>query len=54
MRNTCVNCGSLVDEDLRKWFKDKVVQYRKGTNMVVKVQTWVKVVKKEGMQMQRV
>ena len=23
--NTCVNCGDIVNEDLRKWFKDKWV-----------------------------
>ena len=27
--NTCVNCGSLVDENLRKWFKDKWVNIGK-------------------------
>ena len=28
--NTCVNCGSIVNEDLRKWFgKDKWVNIGK-------------------------
>ena len=22
--NTCVNCGSLVDENLRKWWQEKI------------------------------
>ena len=24
--NTCINCGNIVDENLRKWFKDKWVR----------------------------
>ena len=27
--NTCINCGSIVDENLRKWFKDKWVNIGK-------------------------
>jgi len=27
--NTCVNCGNLVDENLRKWFKDRWVNIGK-------------------------
>jgi len=27
--NTCVNCGDIVNEDLRKWFKDKWVNIGK-------------------------
>ena len=27
--NTCVNCGNIVDENLRKWFSDKCGEYRK-------------------------
>ena len=27
--NTCVNCGNIVDENLRKWFKDKWVNIGK-------------------------
>ena len=27
--NTCVNCGNIVDENLRKWFSDKWVNIGK-------------------------
>ena len=27
--NTCINCGNIVDENLRKWFKDKWVNIGK-------------------------
>ena len=27
--NTCVNCGNIVDENLRKWFKDRWVNIGK-------------------------
>ena len=27
--NTCINCGSIVDENLRKWFSDKWVNIGK-------------------------
>ena len=47
--NTCVNCGSLVDENLRKWFKDKWVNIGKKIKMV-HIHLVVQVVKKEHMQ----
>ena len=27
--NTCINCGNIVDENLRKWFKDRWVNIGK-------------------------
>ena len=27
--NTCINCGNIVDENLRKWFSDKWVNIGK-------------------------
>ena len=27
--NTCINCGNIVDENLRQWFKDKWVNIGK-------------------------
>ncbi len=27
--NTCINCGNIVDENLRKWFKDRLVNIGK-------------------------
>ena len=25
--NTCIHCGNIVDENLKKWFKDKWVRF---------------------------
>ena len=45
--NTCVNCGNIVDENLRQWFSDKWVNIGKKKK-VVDIHHVVQVVRKRG------
>jgi len=41
--NTCIHCGTIVDENLRKWFKDRWVNIGKKKKVVQSSQsTFVK------------
>ena len=33
--NTCINCGSIVDENLKQWFKDRWVNIGKKKKTTV-------------------